>query len=33
MQVLLRERDPDLDGVIAIYGEEKTRAIQDATLL
>ena len=33
MQVVLRERDPDLDGVISIYGEEKTRAIQDATLL
>lgn len=33
MQVVMRERDPDIDGVIALYGEEKTRAIQDATLL
>jgi hypothetical protein len=33
MQVVMRDRDPNVDGVIALYGEEKTRAIQDATLL
>jgi hypothetical protein len=33
MQVVMRDRDPDIDGVIALYGKEKTRAIQNATLL
>ena len=33
MQAAIKHRDPDLPAVIAIYGEEKTQAIQDATLL
>ena len=33
MQTTMKHRDPDLPAVIAVYGEEKTRAIQDATLL
>jgi hypothetical protein len=33
MKEVMRARDPNVEGVIAIYGEEKTRAIQDATLL
>jgi len=33
MKEVMRARDPNVEGVIAVYGEEKTRAIQDATLL